>query len=70
TGLVSPADLDSYPSALQFPLEPLQAGGLFRRADAPFKPSSEWISVMLIGDGGITIEGQRLNIVRRDEVPQ
>ncbi|MEO1132099.1 MAG: nuclear transport factor 2 family protein [Cyanobacteria bacterium J06639_1] len=64
------ADLESYQTDIPFPLQPLQAGGLFRRADAPFKPSSEWISVMLIGDGGITIEGRRLNVVRRDEVPQ
>lgn len=70
TVLDSPADLESYQDDAQFPLQPLQAGGLFRRADAPFKPSSEWISVMLVGDGGIRIEGRRLNIVRRDEVPQ
>lgn len=64
------ADIESYQADLPFPLQPLQAGGLFRRAEAPFKPSSEWISVMLVGDGGMTIEARRLNIVRRDDLPE
>ena len=45
------------------PLQPLQAGGIFRRADAPARPGSEWISVMLVSDSGILIEGRRLNFV-------
>ncbi|MEM9154434.1 MAG: hypothetical protein AAFY57_11210 [Cyanobacteria bacterium J06642_2] len=68
--LADAANVDSYLEDVSFPLQPLQAGGLFRRADAPFKPGSEWISVMLVGDGGITIEGRRLNIMRRDDLPQ
>lgn len=54
---------ETYLDSPPLPLQPLQAGGIFRRADAPIRPSSEWISVMLVGDGGILIEGRRLNVV-------
>ncbi len=43
-----------------FPLEPLRAGGIFRRAEAPFLPDSLWLGVMLVSNGGITIQEQRL----------
>lgn len=43
-----------------FPLEPLRAGGIFRRAEAPFLPDSQWLGVMVVSNGGITIQEQRL----------
>ncbi len=43
-----------------FPLETLRAGGIFRRAEAPFLPDSQWLGIMLVSDGGITIQEQRL----------
>ncbi|NJK64591.1 MAG: hypothetical protein HC921_19570 [Synechococcaceae cyanobacterium SM2_3_1] len=45
-----------------YPLEPLQAGGLFRTADAPKQPGKEWISVMLVSQGGITLESRRITV--------
>ena len=58
-----PINPESYLESPPLPLQPLQAGGLFRRADAPDRPGAEWISVMLVSDGGIFIEGRRLNFV-------
>ncbi|MGQ9837407.1 MAG: hypothetical protein ACUVRV_05455 [Cyanobacteriota bacterium] len=54
-----------YPEATSFPLEPLQAGGIFRQADAPQEPGAEWISVMLVNQTGITLESRRLTVSDR-----
>ncbi|WP_156820282.1 hypothetical protein [Synechococcus sp. PCC 7336] len=61
--LEEPITPETYLDSPPLPLQPLQAGGIFRRADAPIRPGSKWISVMLVGDGGILIEGRRLDIV-------
>ena len=61
--LEEPIGSETYLDSSMVPLQPLQAGGIFRRADAPARPGSEWISVMLVSDGGILIEGRRLNFV-------
>jgi hypothetical protein len=45
-------------------LEPLAAGGLFKVGQAPSQPAREWISAVLIQEGGMTIVSQRLNVVR------
>lgn len=45
-------------------LEPLAAGGLFKTGKAPQQPAREWISAILIQEGGMTIVSQRLNVVR------
>lgn len=58
-----PINAQSYLKSPALPLQPLQAGGLFRRADAPDLPGAEWVSVMLVSDGGIVIEGRRLQFV-------
>ena len=63
TALEEPISAESYLDSPPLPLQPLQAGGIFRRADAPIRPGSEWISVMLVSDGGVLIEGRRLNVV-------
>ncbi len=54
--------VEQYQEPSGFPLEPLQAGGLFRQADAPADPGSSWISVMLVSEGGITLESRRLQV--------
>jgi hypothetical protein len=46
------------------PLEPLAAGGLFKVGQAPSQPTREWISAVLIQEGGMTIVSQRLNVVK------
>lgn len=54
--------VEQYQEPSGFPLEPLQAGGLFRQADAPADPGASWISVMLVSEGGITLESRRLQV--------
>lgn len=61
--LEEPINSETYLDSSLVPLQPLQAGGIFRRADAPDRPGAEWISVMLVSDSGILIEGRRLNFV-------
>ncbi|MEM9567764.1 MAG: hypothetical protein AAF974_05600 [Cyanobacteria bacterium P01_E01_bin.34] len=61
--LEEPINSETYLDSSLVPLQPLQAGGIFRRADAPDRPGAEWISVMLVSDSGILIESRRLNFV-------
>lgn len=44
-------------------LELLTAGGLFKVGKAPNQPSSQWISAILVRNGGMTMVTQRLRIV-------
>jgi hypothetical protein len=60
-----PITPSGYPEVTSFPLEPLQAGGIFRQADAPKEPGAEWISVMLVNQTGITLESRRLTVSDR-----
>ncbi|MFQ3584493.1 MAG: hypothetical protein SNJ85_06120, partial [Cyanobacteriota bacterium] len=60
-----PITPSGYPAVTSFPLEPLQAGGIFRQADAPKEPGAEWISVMLVNQTGITLESRRLTVSDR-----
>lgn len=48
----------------QIQLEPLSAGGLFKVGEAPKKPTSEWISAILVQDGGMIMVSRRLNVVQ------
>ncbi len=45
-------------------LELLPAGGLFKVGEAPKKPTSEWISAVLVQDGGMIMISRRLTVVR------
>jgi hypothetical protein len=62
TVIEEPITAARYTQDSSYPLEPLQAGGLFRTADAPSQPGKEWISVMLVSQGGITLESRRITI--------
>ncbi len=62
TVIEEPITAARYIQDSSYPLEPLQAGGLFRTADAPNQPGKEWISVMLVSQGGITLESRRITI--------
>lgn len=46
-------------------LELLPAGGLFKVGTAPKKPTSEWISAVLIQDGGMVVLSRRLTVVKK-----
>ncbi|MEO0375712.1 MAG: nuclear transport factor 2 family protein, partial [Cyanobacteria bacterium P01_A01_bin.17] len=46
-------------------LELLPAGGLFKVGKAPKKPTSEWISAVLVQDGGMVVISRRLTVVKQ-----
>lgn len=61
--LEEPITIQNYLNQPELKLELLPAGGLFKVGTAGDKPTSEWISAVLVQDGGMTIISQRLNIV-------
>ncbi len=63
----TPVSEDNYFKETTVDLAPLRAGGLFKIGQAPYRVGDRWISVVLIGEDGIAITGQRLQ-VRRDIV--
>jgi hypothetical protein len=58
-----PFDFDVVLQAGEFKLEPLTAGGLFKVGRAPTQPTRQWVSAVLIQEGGMTVISQRLNVV-------
>lgn len=61
--LEEPITAQNYLKQPDLKLELLPAGGLFKVGTAGNKPASEWISAILVQDGGMTIISQRLNVV-------
>jgi len=61
--LEEPITAQSYLNQPDLKLELLPAGGLFKVGTAGNKPTSEWISAILVQDGGMTIISQRLKVV-------
>jgi ketosteroid isomerase-like protein len=59
-----PITPEQYLKRTDVALEPLAAGGLFKVGQAPQQPTREWISAVLIQEGGMTIVSQRLNVVK------
>jgi hypothetical protein len=45
-------------------LEPLSAGGIFKVGRAPAKPTSQWISAILVREDGLILISQRLQVVK------
>ncbi len=45
-------------------LQLLQSGGLFKQAQAPAQPSSQWLSGILVSDDGITLVTERVKVER------
>jgi hypothetical protein len=62
--LEEPITPEQYLKRADVVLEPLAAGGLFKVGQAPPQPTREWISAVLIQEGGMTIVSQRLNVVK------
>ncbi len=58
-------ELDHYLDEQSFQLEQLQAGGIFRQADAPDDTGASWVSVMFVSPGGITLQSQRVTVTNR-----
>lgn len=48
-------------------LEPLSTGGLFKIGTAPSTPTDQWISAVLVQDGGTLIFSQRLSVLKAVE---
>lgn len=46
-------------------LELLNAGGLFKIGTAPTQPGSQWVSAVIVRNGGMTMITQRLRVVKR-----
>lgn len=59
--------MENYLKQPELKLELLPAGGLFKVGTAGNKPMSEWISAILVQDGGMTIISQRLNVVPKNK---
>lgn len=53
---------DRYLNPSQFELELLQAGGIFKLGKAPDLPEDRLISAILIGENGMTVVTQRLQV--------
>lgn len=65
--LEEPITMENYLNQPELKLELLPAGGLFKVGTAGNKPTSEWISAILVQDGGMTIISQRLNVVPKSK---
>ncbi|NJN24285.1 MAG: hypothetical protein HC810_07730 [Acaryochloridaceae cyanobacterium RL_2_7] len=50
-----------------FDIQPLSTGGLFKIGQAPEQPTDQWISALLIQDGGMYLMSQRISVV--DSMP-
>ncbi|MDY7014729.1 MAG: nuclear transport factor 2 family protein, partial [Cyanobacteriota bacterium] len=53
---------DRYFNVSEFELDLLQAGGVFKVGTAPDLPEPRWISAILIGEEGMTVVTQRLQV--------
>ncbi|MBV8886481.1 MAG: nuclear transport factor 2 family protein [Chroococcidiopsidaceae cyanobacterium CP_BM_RX_35] len=58
-----PVQANKYLNSSPVALELLPSGGLFKQGQAPTKPQSLWVSGVLIGNGGMTLVTQRLQVV-------
>ncbi len=65
--LEEPITMENYLNQPELKLELLPAGGLFKVGTAGNKPTSEWISAILVQEGGMTIISQRLNVVPKSK---
>lgn len=66
--LEEPINTKAYLEANPVKLEILPAGGIFKVGRAPAQPTAEWISAVLVHEGGIVMYSQRLNVVKRSSV--
>ncbi|MBD2386900.1 nuclear transport factor 2 family protein [Cylindrospermum sp. FACHB-282] len=56
---------DKYLSPTPVDLELLTSGGLFKVANAPSTPGSQWISAVILRGDGMTMITQRLQVVKK-----
>ncbi len=64
TALEEPIQPNKYLKPTQVNLDLLTSGGLFKVGRAPATPGSEWLSAVILRQGGMTIVTQRIQVVR------
>lgn len=62
--LEEPVSPQNYLKEGRVNLEPLSAGGIFKVGKAPTKPTSQWISALLVKEDGLILVSQRLQVVK------
>ncbi len=62
--LEEPISPQSYLKDGRINLEPLAAGGIFKVGRAPAKPTSQWISAILVREDGMILISRRLQVVK------
>ena len=65
TALEEPIQADKFLNPTPVDLELLTSGGLFKTAQAPSTPGSQWISAVILRGNGMTMITQRLQVVNK-----
>ncbi len=58
---------EGYLNPSKFEIQSLATGGLFKIGQAPKKPTDQWISALLIQDGGMYLMSQRISVINSPE---
>lgn len=64
TAIEEPVQPNKYLKPTQVNLDLLSSGGIFKVGRAPSTPGSEWLSAVVLRQGGMTIITQRMQVVR------
>jgi hypothetical protein len=64
TAITQPVTAKSYSESELLQLEFLPSGGLFKIGQAPDTVGNNWISAILMRQGGVTLVTQRLRVVK------
>ncbi|MEH2059185.1 MAG: nuclear transport factor 2 family protein [Nostoc sp.] len=65
TALEEPIQADKFLNPTPVDLELLTSGGLFKTAQAPSTPGSQWVSAVILRGNGMTMITQRLQVVNK-----
>ncbi|HYX16993.1 MAG TPA: nuclear transport factor 2 family protein [Nostoc sp.] len=65
TALEEPIQADKFLNPTSVDLELLTSGGLFKTAQAPSIPGSQWVSAVILRGNGMTMVTQRLRVVKK-----
>lgn len=55
-----------YLKPAEIPVQPLTAGGIFKRVSTSRLPEQRWLSAMIVRDGGITVVSRRVRIANEE----
>ena len=65
TALEEPIQPDKFLNPTPVDLQLLTSGGLFKTAQAPSTPGSQWVSAVILRGNGMTMITQRLQVVKK-----